>query len=323
MKKKTSLFLLSLTLVLTVLLSACGQSQTNVPPSENDSAANTSAADTNTPVDEPKSLEDSQPATADVPTETNLPAKVDAPAETNTLTETDALTGSDSPTEGTNDGAGESDSGASNTTENRPETNVAAPEKTTPVSTPESGEALTPAFGSESDTSPVTSLDSDTQSPVSTQETPSVTETEPVETPASNTALSGTTLTLRFGGGESFTINMYDNDTANKIAEYVGTASWNLPIYHFDDYDGWESFQYYDIPSRYDIPDGSESVTSEKAGAVYYSHPNRIILFYQDAEISTEYTPVGYIDFSQDLVDAVENNPVVQGWGNKLVFIQP
>ena len=148
-------------------------------------------------------------------------------------------------------------------------------------------------------------------------------ETEPVDPPASNTTLSGTTLTLRFGGGEEFTINMYDNDTANKIAEYVGTAAWQLPIYHYDDYDGWESFQYYDIPSHYDIPDGSQSVTSQKAGAVYYSHPNRIILFYQDANISSEYTPVGYIDFSQDLVDAVENNPVVEGWSNKLVFIQP
>ena len=56
---------------------------------------------------------------------------------------------------------------------------------------------------------------------------------------------------------------------------------------------------------------------------MYYSHPNRIILFYQDANISNEYTPVGYIDFSQDLVDAVENNPVVEGWSNKLIFIQP
>lgn len=28
-------------------------------------------------------------------------------------------------------------------------------------------------------------------------------------------------------------------------------------------------------------------------------------------------------NFSQDLVDAVENNPVVEGWGNKLIFIQP
>lgn len=148
---------------------------------------------------------------------------------------------------------------------------------------------------------------------------------EPVETQASTSGstLSGTNLTLRFGGGESFTIHLYDNPTADKIAEYVGTAAWQLPIYHYDDYDGWKSFQYYDIPSRYDIPDGSQAVTSEKAGMVYYSHPNRIILFYQNANISTQYTPVGYVDFSQALVDAVENNPVVEGWGNKLVFIQP
>lgn len=148
-------------------------------------------------------------------------------------------------------------------------------------------------------------------------------EQQPAEASATSTSLSGTNLTLEFGGGESFIIHMYDNPTANKIAEYVGTAAWQLPIYHFDDYDGWENFQYYDIPRRYDIPDGAQTVTSAKAGAVYYSHPNRIILFYQDATVSTEYTPVGYIDFSQDLVDAVENNPVVEGWGNKLVFIQP
>lgn len=153
------------------------------------------------------------------------------------------------------------------------------------------------------------------------QTPPAVSEPESSETSTSGTTLSGTDLTLRFGGGESFTIHMYDNPTANKIAEYVGTAAWQLPIYHFDDYDGWESFQYYDIPRRYDIPDGSQSVSSEKAGAVYYSHPNRIILFYQDAVVSTEYTPVGYIDFSQALVDAVENNPVVEGWGNKIVQI--
>lgn len=140
---------------------------------------------------------------------------------------------------------------------------------------------------------------------------------------SSNTTPSGTNLTLRFGGGESFTIHLYDNPTAAKIAEYVGTASWQLPIYHFDDYNGWESFQYYDIPSRYDIPSNAETITSEQAGMVYYSHPNRIILFYQNANISTEYTPVGYINFSQALVDAVENNPVVEGWGNKLIFIQP
>ena len=161
---------------------------------------------------------------------------------------------------------------------------------------------------------------------------PEAGESAPSEVPSqaveTTPALSGeaggaTTLTVRFGNSAPFTMHLEDNDTAAAIARHVGTADWRLPIYHYDDYEGWESFQYYDIPRRYDIPDGSQSVSSEKAGAVYYSHPNRIILFYQDANISTEYTPVGYIDFSQDLVDAVENNPVVQGWGNKLVFIQP
>ena len=192
-----------------------------------------------------------------------------------------------------------------------------------PVQTQEQVPASKPDTTSAPPPAPVTQEPVSAPETPSEEETPPVEETEPVDPPASNTTLSGTTLTLRFGGGEEFTINMYDNDTANKIAEYVGTAAWQLPIYHYDDYDGWESFQYYDIPSRYDIPDGSQSVTSQKAGAVYYSHPNRIILFYQDANISSEYTPVGYIDFSQDLVDAVENNPVVEGWSNKLVFIQP
>lgn len=133
--------------------------------------------------------------------------------------------------------------------------------------------------------------------------------------------LSGKELKVRFGSSSSFTLYLYDNATADDIARHVGTSAWNLPIYHFDDYDNWEKFQYYDVNSRYKITDLHESVTSEKGGEVYYSHPNRIILFYQDAEIPAEYTPVGYITFSQDLVDAVEKNPVVPGWGNKIVNI--
>jgi len=133
--------------------------------------------------------------------------------------------------------------------------------------------------------------------------------------------LSGKQLSVRFGDSDSFTLHLYDNQTANDIARHVGTSNWDLPIYHYDDYDGWESFQYYDVNRRYDITDLSETITSEKGGEVYYSHPNRIILFYQDAEITSEYTPVGYITFNQDLVDAVENNPVLPGWGNKMVHI--
>lgn len=297
MKRKTSLFLLSLTLVLSMLLSGCGQSQTGAPPSESDDAADPPVVDTVTPPDESETPEDSQPVISDAPAD-------------------GADTGEDEPGEET-----------AAPSENAPEETAPHPEESAPEQEPVQTQEQVPA--SEPDTTPAPPPAPVTQEPASAPETPSeeetppVEETEPVAPPASNTTLSGTTLTLRFGGGEEFTINMYDNDTANKIAEYVGTAAWQLPIYHYDDYDGWESFQYYDIPSRYDIPDGSQSVTSQKAGAVYYSHPNRIILFYQDASISSEYTPVGYINFSQDLADAVENNPVVEGWSNKLVFIQP
>ena len=129
-------------------------------------------------------------------------------------------------------------------------------------------------------------------------------------------------LTVRFGdNGAPFTMELEDNDTAAAIARHVGSADWRLPIYHYDDYEGWESFQYYDIPSRYEVPSDAETVTSEKAGEVYYSEPNRIVLFYHDADISGEYTLVGHFDVTEAFTSAVENNPVLEGWGNKIVQI--
>lgn len=134
-------------------------------------------------------------------------------------------------------------------------------------------------------------------------------ESTPDETPTlgaapeadtdNSTAATANELELRFGDSEPFVIHLYDNDTAAAIAEHVGTADWQLPINHYDDYDNWEVMQYYDIPSRYEIPASPEHITTEKAGAVYYSEPNRIVLFYGDAEVSGEYTPVGYIDDSE------------------------
>lgn len=133
---------------------------------------------------------------------------------------------------------------------------------------------------------------------------------------------SETDLAVHFGdNGAEFTLHLYDNDTAAAIARHVGTADWRLPIYHYDDYENWEVMQYYDIPSRYDIPSNPESIISEKAGEVYYSEPNRIILFYGDAEVGNEYTRVGYFDVTDEFVSAVKNNPVLEGWGNKIVLI--
>lgn len=130
------------------------------------------------------------------------------------------------------------------------------------------------------------------------------------------------TLEVRFGDeGDPFVIQLENNTTAAAIAGYVGTADWRLPIYHYDDYDDWQVMQYYDIPSRYEIPANAGTVTSEKAGEVYYSEPNRIILFYQDGEVTGEYTKIGTIEDTQQFRDAVEGNPVLEGWGNKIVLI--
>lgn len=129
-------------------------------------------------------------------------------------------------------------------------------------------------------------------------------------------------LTVCFGDqGNPFILHLYDNDTARAIARHVGTADWRLPIYHYDDYENWEVMQYYDIPSRYEIPSVPETISEETAGTVYYSEPNRIVLFYGDAQVSGEYTPVGYFDNTDEFRSAVENNPVLEGWGNKIVLI--
>lgn len=128
-----------------------------------------------------------------------------------------------------------------------------------------------------------------------------------------------TELTVRFGDrGDSFVMHLEDNSTAATIAGYVGTTDWRLPVYSYDESDVME---YYDVPSRYEIPDNSETVTEAHAGEVYYSDPNRIVLYYHDAEINEEYTLIGTFDATEEFVDAVENNPVLEGWGNQIVVI--
>lgn len=128
---------------------------------------------------------------------------------------------------------------------------------------------------------------------------------------------------IRFGdNGEAFEIDFEKNETALTLARNITDDGRRLPIYNYDDFEGYEYFQYYDIPSSYDIPDDPQQVNSQKAGEIYYSSPNRVMLFYQDANISGMYTKVGEIKNTEGLYDAVVNNPVLEGWGNKIVNIQ-
>ena len=132
--------------------------------------------------------------------------------------------------------------------------------------------------------------------------------------------ISGATeLVVRFGDdGAPFTMHLEENSTATAIAGYVGTTQWRLPVYSYDES---EVMEYYDIPSRYEIPDNSETITQAHAGDVFYSNPNRIVLYYHDAEINEAYTKVGTFDATTEFVSAVENNPVLEGWGNQIVVI--
>ena len=72
--------------------------------------------------------------------------------------------------------------------------------------------------------------------------------------------------------------------------------------------------------SRYEIPAKLTRVTSAKAGEVYYAD-NKVILFYQDADIDENYIKIGTIEDTTGLQTAVEQNPVVEGWGNKVISI--
>jgi len=167
--------------------------------------------------------------------------------------------------------------------------------------------------------------------PAGTDAQTSAPSVEPSHGAQQTLAGSGTTetqfaseLSARFGyDGDAFTLRLEDNQTSRGIARHVGTADWNLPIYHYDDYKGWEAMQHYDIPSRYEIASAPEAVTSEKAGEVYCSGPNRIVLFYHDAQIGGDYTLVGTFEATDEFVAAVEDNPALEGWGNKIACISP
>lgn len=129
-------------------------------------------------------------------------------------------------------------------------------------------------------------------------------------------------LELGFGhGGPTYTLHMYDNDTAVGLVRALGSNSLNLPIYNYEGFEGSEYMQYYDVNVR-DLPDSPEPITSVKAGEVYFSYPNRVILIYRDAEITGEYTRVGYVETDDQFSDVVADNPVLEGWGNKIITVR-
>ncbi|MDE7333356.1 MAG: hypothetical protein K2O16_14215 [Lachnospiraceae bacterium] len=122
-------------------------------------------------------------------------------------------------------------------------------------------------------------------------------------------------MTMQFGyDGPIYTVELEDNDTAATLADFAARGEYNLPIYTYEDYENEDVLQFYDIPSRYEIPDDAQHYTEEKAGELYYSYPNRVILFYQDAQIEGDYTKIGTLTTTEGLVDAVRDNEPLRDW---------
>ena len=138
----------------------------------------------------------------------------------------------------------------------------------------------------------------------------------------SNQNFSGKTLNVKLGyNGKTYILELFNNQTAEDIYNHVSLATWNLPIYEFSGYENADKFQYYDIPSRYKVTSNPESINIEQVGDVYYSEPNRMIMFFRNAEIPVNYTKVGKIKIDNDFTKNVEENPTLQGWGNKMIII--
>ncbi|MCM1126180.1 MAG: cyclophilin-like fold protein [Lachnospiraceae bacterium] len=122
-------------------------------------------------------------------------------------------------------------------------------------------------------------------------------------------------MTMQFGyDGPIYDVVLEDNDTAATLADYAARGEYNLPIYTYENYENEDILQFYDIPSRYEIPDDAQHYTEEKAGELYYSYPNRVILFYQDAQVEADYTKIGTLTSTEGLVDAVQNNEPLADW---------
>lgn len=147
-------------------------------------------------------------------------------------------------------------------------------------------------------------------------------EAEPTEEPEADAAESGAGTVIVTINDTDFTLVLEENDTAAALLAALGDESMNLPIYNFDDYEDCDLYQYYEIPSRYKIPTSPATVTSEKAGEVYIDEDNVVYLFFRDAEIEGEYTRIGAMSSTVGLADAVEDNPVVEGWSNKIITLK-
>lgn len=170
----------------------------------------------------------------------------------------------------------------------------------------------------------ITDAVADNQTTVETQESEVVEKQSNSEEETIDTDSTLPNLAIRFGETEDrpvYEIQLEDNEVSLQFVRILQKREQTIPIYVFDGSENTDVLQYYDIPSRYNIPNGSPvSVDRENAGDVYYSAPSRIMIFYRDAELPGNYVKVGTVTTVEGLEDAVNSNPL-DAWENKRVMV--
>ena len=144
-----------------------------------------------------------------------------------------------------------------------------------------------------------------------------------VDNDAEDTNTDDMILEIQLGyNGNVYRLNLYDNVTAQELYRDLGDRHYNLPIYHYNDFEQADVIQYYDLPARYSytVEDAVE-VGEVKVGELYYSDPNRIILVYRDTTLEGEYVPIGMVDIEdpEKFAMGVENSAVLDDWDCKVV----
>lgn len=128
---------------------------------------------------------------------------------------------------------------------------------------------------------------------------------------------------LRLGESSSrpsYEIELVDNEVSVRFVSILQEMTRIIPLYTFDGSENTAVLQFYDIPNRYDVPDGEpQLVTSEKAGEVYYSS-GRVMIFYKDAALEGNFVYIGKTLTTEGLEDAVNSNPLDE-WDNRRVTI--
>lgn len=127
---------------------------------------------------------------------------------------------------------------------------------------------------------------------------------------------------LGYNGQTVYRVQLYDNVTAQELYRDIGERHYNLPIYHYNDFEQADVIQYYDLPSRYSYTvEDAREVGAVKAGELYYSDPNRIILVYRDTTLEGEYVPIGMveIDDPENFAKEMEDSEVLDYWNCKVV----